>query len=149
MPKRSFEALNRLKAEKGEEAFANPRNAAAGSLRQLDPRIAASRNLDVFLYGVSDTGETGVESHSEALDLLDTLGFKTNKERKKCATIDEVLEYIEKWIQRHGRNQDFRKQISFMNYWQKGISPGFSPFTRASNQKRLVLFEALEIIISN
>ncbi|TCJ01738.1 NAD-dependent DNA ligase LigA [Cytobacillus praedii] len=97
MPKRSFEALNRLKAEKGEEAFANPRNAAAGSLRQLDPRIAASRNLDVFLYGVSDTGETGVESHSEALDLLDTLGFKTNKERKKCATIDEVLEYIEKW----------------------------------------------------
>lgn len=97
MPKRSFEALNRLKAEKGEEAFANPRNAAAGSLRQLDPRIAASRNLDVFLYGVSDTGETGVESHSEALDLLDTLGFKTNKERKKCKSIEEVLEYIEKW----------------------------------------------------
>lgn len=97
MPKRSFEALNRLKAEKGEEAFANPRNAAAGSLRQLDPRIAASRNLDVFLYGVSDTGETGVESHSEALDLLDTLGFKTNKERKKCNSIEEVLEYIEKW----------------------------------------------------
>lgn len=97
MPKRSFEALNRLKAEKGEEAFANPRNAAAGSLRQLDPRIAASRNLDVFLYGVSDTGETGVESHSEALDLLDTLGFKTNRERKKCKSIEEVLEYIEKW----------------------------------------------------
>jgi DNA ligase (NAD+) len=97
MPKRSFEALNRLKEEKGEEAFANPRNAAAGSLRQLDPRIAASRNLDVFLYGVSDTGKTGVESHSEALDLLDTLGFKTNKERKKCANIEEVLEYIEKW----------------------------------------------------
>ncbi|WP_102272830.1 NAD-dependent DNA ligase LigA [Cytobacillus massiliigabonensis] len=97
MPKRSFETLNRLKAEKGEEAFANPRNAAAGSLRQLDPRIAASRNLDVFLYGVSDTGETGVESHSEALDLLDTLGFKTNKERKKCENIEEVLEYIDKW----------------------------------------------------
>lgn len=97
MPKRSFEALNRLKEEKGEEAFANPRNAAAGSLRQLDPRIAASRNLDVFLYGVSDTGETGVESHSEALELLDTLGFKTNKERKKCVNIEEVLEYIEKW----------------------------------------------------
>ncbi|MFC0414860.1 NAD-dependent DNA ligase LigA [Cytobacillus solani] len=97
MPKRSFEALNKLKAEKGEDAFANPRNAAAGSLRQLDPRIAASRNLDVFLYGVSDTGETGVESHSEALDLLDTLGFKTNKERKKCANIEEVLEFIEKW----------------------------------------------------
>ncbi|MFE8697081.1 NAD-dependent DNA ligase LigA [Cytobacillus sp. FJAT-53684] len=97
MPKSSFEALNKVKAEKGEEAFANPRNAAAGSLRQLDPRIAASRNLDVFLYGVSDTGETGVQSHSEALDLLDTLGFKTNKERQKCANIEEVMTYIQHW----------------------------------------------------
>ncbi|MBP2240901.1 DNA ligase (NAD+) [Cytobacillus eiseniae] len=99
MPKRSFEALNLQKAEKGEEAFANPRNAAAGSLRQLDPRIAASRNLDVFLYSVADIGETGVASHSDALNLLDTLGFKTNKERKKCENIEEVLAYIQKWTE--------------------------------------------------
>ncbi|MEH7342905.1 NAD-dependent DNA ligase LigA [Bacillus sp. JJ1532] len=97
MPKRSFEALNHLRAEKGEELFANPRNAAAGSLRQLDPRIAASRNLDVFLYSVTDTGETAIDSHSEALDFLDSLGFKTNKQRKKCADIHEVIEYVEKW----------------------------------------------------
>ncbi|NRK74267.1 NAD-dependent DNA ligase LigA, partial [Salmonella enterica subsp. enterica serovar Typhi] len=82
MPKKSFEALNKIKDENGEEPFANPRNAAAGSLRQLDPRIAASRNLDIFLYAIGDVGQTGVQSHSEGLDLLDTLGFKTNKERK-------------------------------------------------------------------
>lgn len=97
MPKKSFEALNKLKDENGEEPFANPRNAAAGSLRQLDPRIASSRNLDIYLYAIGDVGETGVQSHSEGLDLLDTLGFKTNKERKKCATIEEVLQYIEGW----------------------------------------------------
>lgn len=100
MPKKSFEALNKIKEERGEEPFANPRNAAAGSLRQLDPRIAASRNLDVFLYGIADPGETGIQSHSEGLDLLDELGFKTNKERKKCATIEEVLEYIEGWVEK-------------------------------------------------
>jgi len=97
MPKKSFEALNKIKDENGEEPFANPRNAAAGSLRQLDPRIAASRNLDVFLYAIGDVGETGVQSHSEGLDLLDTLGFKTNKERKKCTTIDDVIQYIDSW----------------------------------------------------
>ncbi|SLL37257.1 NAD-dependent DNA ligase LigA [Mycobacteroides abscessus subsp. abscessus] len=97
MPKKSFEALNKIKDENGEEPFANPRNAAAGSLRQLDPRIAASRNLDIFLYAIGDVGQTGVQSHSEGLDLLDTLGFKTNKERKKCATIEDVLQYIEGW----------------------------------------------------
>lgn len=97
MPKKSFEALNKMKDENGEEPFANPRNAAAGSLRQLDPRIAASRNLDIFLYAIGDAGQTGIQSHSEGLDLLDTLGFKTNKERKRCATIEDVLQYIEGW----------------------------------------------------
>ncbi|MCF2649406.1 NAD-dependent DNA ligase LigA [Niallia circulans] len=97
MPKKSFEALNKIKDENGEEPFANPRNATAGSLRQLDPRIAASRNLDIFLYAIGDVGQTGVQSHSEGLDLLDTLGFKTNKERKKCQTIEDVLQYIEGW----------------------------------------------------
>ncbi|MGE7781828.1 NAD-dependent DNA ligase LigA [Peribacillus sp. NPDC097264] len=99
MPKRSFEGLNAAKEERGEEPFANPRNAAAGSLRQLDPKLAAKRNLDIFLYAISDLGETGVGSHGEALDLLDELGFKTNKERKTCSNIDEVLAYIENWTE--------------------------------------------------
>jgi DNA ligase (NAD+) len=100
MPKKSFEALNKAKEEREEEPFANPRNAAAGSLRQLDPRIAASRNLDIFLYSIADTGGTGVVSHSEGLDLLDNLGFKTNKERRRCQDIEEVIRYVEGWVER-------------------------------------------------
>lgn len=100
MPKKSFVSLNQKKEENGEEPFANPRNAAAGSLRQLDPRIAASRNLDIFLYGIGDTGETGVISHSEGLDLLHTLGLKTNPHRRRCQTIEEVLSYISEWTEK-------------------------------------------------
>ncbi|RFU60612.1 NAD-dependent DNA ligase LigA [Bacillus sp. V59.32b] len=100
MPRRSFEALNKAKEERDEEPFANPRNAAAGSLRQLDPKLAAKRNLDIFLYSIAEIGETGVKSHSEGLDLLDRLGFKTNKERKKCANIEEVLAYVEGWVEK-------------------------------------------------
>lgn len=94
MPKQSFIALNAIRDEKGEEPFANPRNAAAGSLRQLDPRIAASRNLDIFLYGIANPGPLGIGMHSEGLDLLDTLGFKTNKERRVCETIEDVISYV-------------------------------------------------------
>ncbi|MGM0852159.1 MAG: NAD-dependent DNA ligase LigA [Bacillota bacterium] len=97
MPKGSFEALNKIKDEKGEEPFANPRNAAAGSLRQLDPKIAASRNLDLFLYALADIGDTGIDSHSEGLDKLESLGFKTNPERQQCATIEEVIDFVGKW----------------------------------------------------
>ncbi|MDQ0974075.1 DNA ligase (NAD+) [Neobacillus niacini] len=97
MPKRSFEALNKAKEERGEELAANPRNAAAGSLRQLDPKIAATRNLDVFLYGIGG-GDINAASHSEGLDYLDHLGFKTNKERRKCPTINEVIEYVSSWV---------------------------------------------------
>lgn len=106
MPKKSFEALNKVKAEKGEEPFANPRNAAAGSLRQLDPRIAASRNLDIFLYNIGNSREINVDSHSEGLDYLDRLGFKTNQERKKCANIDEVIEFVNNWTEK-------RPQLSY------------------------------------
>jgi DNA ligase (NAD+) len=100
MSKKSFDALNTIKAEKGEELAANPRNAAAGSLRQLDPKIAASRNLDVFLYSIADVGQTGVTSHSEGLAYLDKLGFKTNQERRKYSSIDEVIEFVESWIEK-------------------------------------------------
>jgi DNA ligase (NAD+) len=97
MPKSSFEALNELREKAEEEPFANPRNAAAGSLRQLDPKLAAKRNLDIYVYGIGNVGTTGVTSQSEGLDLLDQLGFKTNPERKRCNDIDEVVEYIKVW----------------------------------------------------
>ncbi|MGG0464918.1 NAD-dependent DNA ligase LigA [Priestia aryabhattai] len=97
MPRKSFEALNEAKMERDEVPFANPRNAAAGSLRQLDPKIAAKRNLDIFVYAMTDTGELEIDSHSESLNLLDDLGFKTNKERQTCETMDDVIAYIESW----------------------------------------------------
>lgn len=100
MPKRSFHALNEQRSGKGEELFANPRNAAAGSLRQLDPKIAASRNLDVFIYGIGGDGETyNLSTHNESLDYLAGLGFKTNTERQVCTTVEEVVAYIEKWTE--------------------------------------------------
>ncbi|MDQ0926524.1 DNA ligase (NAD+) [Bacillus atrophaeus] len=95
MPKRSFEALNEERLKKEEEPFANPRNAAAGSLRQLDPKIAAKRNLDIFVYSIAELDEMGVDTQSQGLDFLDEIGFKTNQEREKCGTIDEVIDMIE------------------------------------------------------
>ena len=101
MPKKAFAKLNETRDEAGEEPFTNPRNAAAGSLRQLDPKIAASRNLAIFVYSIAGDGsEYGPDSHSDALDYLDRLGFETNKERQRCATIDEVIEYVGKWIEK-------------------------------------------------
>ena len=100
MPKSSFARLNEVKEENGEEPFANPRNAAAGSLRQLDPQIAAERQLDIFLYAIVNMGETNLFFHSEGLNWLDSIGFKTNKERKSCATIEEVLAFIEGWAEK-------------------------------------------------
>lgn len=100
MPKKSFESLNAARAENGEELFANPRNAAAGSLRQLDPKVAASRNLSMFIYGIGGDGEAyGIDSHGEMLDYLARLGFPSNRERQACATIEEVMAFINKWTE--------------------------------------------------
>ncbi|OAH53260.1 MULTISPECIES: NAD-dependent DNA ligase LigA [Bacillaceae] len=103
MPKQSFIALNCIRDERGEEPFANPRNAAAGSLRQLDPRIAAKRNLDIFLYSIGNPEAIGAESHSEGLDMLDSLGFKTNKERQVCKTIEDVINYVKKQSEKRAK----------------------------------------------
>lgn len=97
MPKKSFQKLNGAREEEGLPLFANPRNAAAGSLRQLDTKIAAKRNLDIFLYSVADFGDMGVTKHSEGLDYLEKLGLKVNKERRVCKNIEEVLAYVEEW----------------------------------------------------
>ena len=73
---KSFENLNAQRADNGEELFANPRNAAAGSLRQLDPKIAASRQLSTFIYAIGGDGEVyGIDGHAEMLDYLEGLGF--------------------------------------------------------------------------
>lgn len=97
MPKASFEKVNEGREKNGEELFANPRNAAAGSLRQLDPKIVAKRDLSFFVYGFPTAEEFSIQKHSEALDYLQELGFKTNTHRKTCTSIDEVIAYIEEW----------------------------------------------------
>jgi DNA ligase (NAD+) len=95
MPKKGFEALNRQAAERGEKTFVNPRNSAAGSLRQLDPRLTASRPLDVFFYGVGEIAGWAKEptKHHEILERLRNLGLKTCPDAKLVAGIPGCLAY--------------------------------------------------------
>jgi DNA ligase (NAD+) len=89
-----FEELNRRRAEKGESQFANPRNAAAGSLRQLDPQVTQRRPLRIFLYAVPDAEELGFETHWDLLHALPDWGFRVNLERsRRCAGVEEALDY--------------------------------------------------------
>jgi DNA ligase (NAD+) len=97
MAKSTLEKLNEEREAKGEVLLANPRNAAAGSLRQLDPKIASKRGLDFYSYAVSDAESHGFISHSDSLNYLDKLGFKTNSERKVCNGIEEVINFVNAW----------------------------------------------------
>ena len=97
MSKATLDKLNKQRAEKGEELFANPRNAAAGSLRQLDSRIAAKRELAMFCYAVPSAEELGCQTHDESLQKIEEFGFNVNPNREVCDSIDGVLAYIEKW----------------------------------------------------
>ncbi|HCM90101.1 MULTISPECIES: NAD-dependent DNA ligase LigA [Vagococcus] len=98
MSKKSFIQLNETREQSGENVFANPRNAAAGSLRLLDSSITAQRNLSTFIYSVADTDNFMMSTQSDSLEKLDTLGFKTNQQRKLCQSIEEVWDYIESFL---------------------------------------------------
>ncbi len=100
MPKKSLERLNKEREQTGEPLFANARNAAAGSIRQLDSGIAASRGLDAFWYYFVNASDFGIRYHSEALKMADSLGFKTNPERRLCNGIEEVLKYVEEYTEK-------------------------------------------------
>lgn len=100
MPKASLDQLNKKREEKGEPLLANARNAAAGSIRQLDSRIAASRKLDAYWYYLVNALEVDQHVHSDSLDYLDKLGFKTNPERRRLHGIEEVLAYIEEYTEK-------------------------------------------------
>ena len=97
MPKKSLEYLNAEREKNGESLFANARNAAAGSLRQLDSRIAASRKLEAYWYYVPEARALGMDYHSQALDYASSLGFRTNPERRKVHGIKEVLDYVHEY----------------------------------------------------
>ena len=97
MPKSSLERLNNERLKTGEPLFANARNAAAGSIRQLDSRIAASRGLDAYWYYLVNAKELGEHIHSKSLDYLDELGFKTNHERRKLHGVEELIAYAKEY----------------------------------------------------
>jgi len=92
-----FQRINEERELTGEPTFANPRNAAAGSVRQLDPRVTAKRNLTMFCYGVGAYEGVDFETHYEILVALGDWGFKVNPNFKVCRNIDEVVEYIREW----------------------------------------------------
>ena len=97
MPRRSFEKLNAEREKQQLAPFANPRNAAAGALRALEPSVTASRQLEYFAYFLLVDGRFYYESHWESLDALAKMGFKVNPRRKKCADLDELLKFCEEW----------------------------------------------------
>ncbi len=100
MPVGSFFKVNEERLLKGEPEFANPRNACAGSLRQLDPRVPASRNLDALFYTgivIENGNHPPVKTHWEMMEYLHSLGFKLNPARKRCASLEDVFAFIEEW----------------------------------------------------
>lgn len=111
MPKDSFIKLNQDREENGEAIFANPRNAAAGGLRNLDTKETAKRNLNTFLYTVGDFGELTAISQEDALHQLDELGLRTNQDRRVFQTIEEVWAYT----------QEFQEKRTALPYEIDGI----------------------------
>ncbi len=108
MEKRRFQELNQRREDEGEPPFANPRNAAAGSLRQLDPRVTARRPLQILLYGLGQVEGVELDSHAEELELLDQLGFRTVRPARVCTSIEEVQAY---WNEMSGRREELAHEI--------------------------------------
>ncbi len=108
MSKKSFNSLNVERQKKGEPLFANPRNAAAGTLRQLDPKIVAERKMDSFIYDFSfiSQSQNDVKTQEEELKFLQKVGFKVNKNFKLCKNIEEVVDFWKEW-QEKSKNQDY------------------------------------------
>jgi len=100
MPKASLTSCNEERRAEGQSEFANCRNAAAGSIRNLDSKIAASRKLDAFWYYLVNARELGIHIHSASLDYLDSLGFRTNHERRILHGIEEVISYIREYTEK-------------------------------------------------
>lgn len=97
MTKAAFERINRGKEERGEESFANPRNAAAGSLKLLDPKEVAKRGLDIFFWGIGHYEGIRFEKHTEVLDYLKSAGFKVNPHYKVSSDIEDVIAFCDSW----------------------------------------------------
>jgi DNA ligase (NAD+) len=101
LDRREFARINREREEAGEPLFANPRNAAAGSVRQLDSSITARRRLDIIIYGVGAAEGLSFDRHSDLLDHLERAGFRASPQRRLCRGLSEAAAYCEEWQQRH------------------------------------------------
>jgi DNA ligase (NAD+) len=97
MQRRSFERLNEEQEKAGLKRFANPRNAAAGALRALDPGVTAARRLDYFAYFLLENGKPLLASHWESLERLAAAGFKVNSHRRRCQSLEDLLQFIREW----------------------------------------------------
>ena len=106
LAKSQFQKLNAKQKKQGEPEFANPRNIAAGSIRQLDPKITAARQLDVFVYDLASSGEPLPPTQFEELKYLEELGFKVNKHRQLCRNIEEVIGFWREW-QKRASKEDY------------------------------------------
>lgn len=105
MPKSEFKRLNEENKKNGEPLFANPRNIAAGSIRQLDPKITAARRLQVFIYDIASGDETP-KTQLEELEYLSRLGFRVNKHRRLCPDVEAIIEYWREW-QKKAPKEDY------------------------------------------
>lgn len=105
LPRKTFKKINQAREEKGETTFANPRNATSGTLRQLDPRVVAQRQLDFFaytLYIVDDESELTPNTQMESLTLLEEMGFLVNPNRQVCQSLQEVGQFFDQWEKSRG-----------------------------------------------
>ena len=101
LPIKEFKRLNEERAERGEPLYANPRNTGAGSIRQLDPKVTAARNMQIWVYSLGDPQTPGVpDNHWDALRWLNELGFRINPENRLCRSLEEVLDYYQSWLER-------------------------------------------------
>ena len=101
LPIEEFRRLNEERAEKGEPLYANPRNTGAGTIRQLDPKVTAARNMQIWVYSLNSAeGVEFLEGHWEALEWLGSVGFRINPENRLCHSLDEVQDYYQSWLER-------------------------------------------------
>ena len=100
LPVPEFRRLNEEREEQGEPLYANPRNTGAGSVRNLNPKVTASRNMEIWVYSLTGTGAgPPVDGHWEALEWLKDLGFRINPHNRLCGTIDEVIDFYDNWVE--------------------------------------------------
>lgn len=109
--RKMLEKINKERGKAGEALFANPRNAAAGTIRQLDSRVVAARKLDTFIYDISISGGETPATQKEELERLEKLGFKVNRHRRLCHGLGEILEFWREW----------QKKKDTQDYWIDGI----------------------------